>query len=213
MERKQFKISARTDNRIELRIIPGHFATPQSHITHYLDITMMKSRCSEAQRVARDLSHIYVASTPVDTIICMDGMEVVGAFLAQELTKAGVVSMNAHQTMYITTPEYNSMGQILFRDNTEMMVRNKNILILNGSITTGKTLYTAIESILYYGGRIRAITAIFSAVNKVADVPVYSIFQQKDVPSYQTYSSSRCPLCQAGQKIDALVNGYGYSKL
>ena len=44
MESKMFKIYARSDDRIQLKIYPGHFATPQSHITHFLDITTMKSR-------------------------------------------------------------------------------------------------------------------------------------------------------------------------
>ena len=42
MESKMFKIYARSDDRIQLKIYPGHFATPQSHITHFLDITTMK---------------------------------------------------------------------------------------------------------------------------------------------------------------------------
>lgn len=33
------KIYARNDNRIQLKMIPGHFVTSQSHITHYLDLT------------------------------------------------------------------------------------------------------------------------------------------------------------------------------
>lgn len=59
METKMFKIYARSDDRIQLKIYPGHFATPQSHITHYLDMTTMKSRCSEAQRIAQALSANY----------------------------------------------------------------------------------------------------------------------------------------------------------
>ena len=54
MESKMFKIYARSDDRIQLKIYPGHFATPQSHITHFLDITTMKSRSSEARRIAEE---------------------------------------------------------------------------------------------------------------------------------------------------------------
>ena len=121
--------------------------------------------------------------------------------------------MNAHQTIYITSPEHSSSGQLLFRDNTQMMIQNKNILILNGSVTTGETLSKAVQSILYYGGIIRGIAAIFSAVNSVAQLPVHSIFQQKDIPNYETYRFHDCPLCKNRQKLDAMVNGYGYSKL
>lgn len=213
METKMFKIYARCDDRIQLKIYPGHFATPQSHITHYLDMTTMKARCSEAQRIAAALAPNYETSIPIDTIVCMDGLEVVGAYLAEQLSHAGVLSMNAHQTMYIASPEFNSGGQMIFRDNVQMMIQGKNILILGGSITTGGTLNRAVESILYYGGRIRGIAAIFSAINKIADMPVHSVFHQKDIPNYDTYSAQDCPLCRNKQKIDAIVSSYGYSKL
>ena len=213
MESKMFKIYARSDDHIQLKIYPGHFATPQSHITHFLDITTMKSRSSEARRIAQALAANYEASIPVDTIVCMDGLEVVGAYLAEELTKAGVLSMNAHQTIYITSPEYNSVGQMIFRDNIQPMIYGKNVLILNGAITTGATLSRAVESILYYGGKIRGVAAIFSAVNSIAQLPVHSIFQQRDIPDYGSYKFHDCPLCKNKQKIDAIVNGWGYSKL
>ena len=86
------KIYARTDNRIQLKMIPGHFVTSQSHITHYLDLTTMKSRCAEAQRIASALAANYEASIPVDTIVCMDGLEVIGAYLAEELTRPSTSS-------------------------------------------------------------------------------------------------------------------------
>ena len=143
----------------------------------------------------------------------MDGLEVVGAYLAEELTKAGVLSMNAHQTIYVITPEFNSTGQMIFRDNYEPMINGKNILILNGSITTGSTLNRAIESVLYYGGKIRGVAAIYSSVDSVASLPVHSIFQSRDIPDYHSYRSDSCPMCKNRQKIDAIVSSYGYSML
>ena len=116
LEARMFKAYAKGDEKIQLKIIPGHFVTSQSHISHYLDMTTMKTRCAEASRIARLLSSRYETSTPVDSIICMDGLEVIGAFLAEELAKAGVLSMNAHKTIYIVTPEFNSNGQMIFRD-------------------------------------------------------------------------------------------------
>ena len=207
------KVYASSDNRIQLKVIPGHFVTSQSHITHYLDLTTMKSRTAEAQRIAHELASNYEVSIPIDTIICMDGLEVIGAYLSEELTKAGIFSMNAHQTIYVITPEFGNSGQLIFRDNYQPMIKGKNILILNGSITTGATLSKAVESVLYYGGIIRGVAAIFSKVDSVASLPVYSIFRAKDVPDYHSYSSSNCPLCQKKQKIDALVSSYGYSAL
>ena len=213
LEDRMFKVYAKGDEKIQLKIIPGHFVTSQSHISHYLDMTTMKTRCAEAARIAKLLSGRYETSTPVDSIICMDGLEVIGAFLAEELAKAGVLSMNAHKTIYIVTPEFNANGQVIFRDNIQHMVRNRNVVILMGSITTGATLRQCMESVLYYGGVIQGVSAIFSAVTKVAGLDINSVFYKQDVPNYESYPADQCPMCTKKEKIDAIVNGYGYSKL
>lgn len=213
LEDRMFKVYAKGDEKIQLKIIPGHFVTSQSHISHYLDMTTMKTRCAEAARIAKLLSGRYETSTPVDSIICMDGLEVIGAFLAEELAKAGVLSMNAHKTIYIVTPEFNANGQVIFRDNIQHMVRNRNVVILMGSITTGATLRQCMESVLYYGGVIQGVSAIFSAVTKVAGLDINSVFYKQDVPNYESYPADQCPMCKMKEKIDAIVNGYGYSKL
>ena len=111
------KMYSKSHPGIVLRTIPGHFVTPSSHINYYLDMTMLKARQSEALEVAKAMAESYVASTVVDTIVCMEGCEVIGAYLAEHLTRAGVLSMNAHKTIYITAPEINGAGQIIFREN------------------------------------------------------------------------------------------------
>ena len=121
--------------------------------------------------------------------------------------------MNAHKTIYIVTPEFNANGQMLFRDNIQHMIKNRNVVILMGSITTGVTLQQCIESVLYYGGKITGVSSIFSAVNKIAGIDINAVFYKQDVPDYESYSAEKCPMCKKKIKIDAIVNGYGYSKL
>jgi orotate phosphoribosyltransferase len=65
----------------------------------------------------------------------------------------------------------------------------------------------------YYGGIVEGVSAIFSASKSVNGVEINHIFGEKDIPDYQTYEFSVCPLCAKKQKIDAIVNSYGYSKL
>ena len=196
-----------------LRIARGHFATNHSHINYFVDITYQKTRLSEAKDSAHQLVSHFINDTPVDPILCLDGTAVLGTCLAEELTKSGFQTINAHQTIYVITPEFNSTGQMIFRDNYEPMINGKNILVLNGSITTGSTLNRAIESVLYYGGKIRGVAAIYSSVDSVATLPVHSIFQARDIPDYHSYRSDNCPLCKNRQKIDAIVSSYGYSVL
>ena len=120
-----------------LRVAKGHFATSHSHINYYIDVTTQKSRLSEAKAVAKELVSAYQHSTIVDTVLCLDGTQVIGTCLANELTKDGFTNMNAHKTIYIVTPEYTSGSQIILRDNLAPMVKGKHVLILAASITTG----------------------------------------------------------------------------
>ena len=113
-----------------LKAIPGHFVTPNSHVNYYLDMTTLKTRLSEASAAARELSAQIAVSTIVDTIVCIDGCEIIGAFLADELTRAGIYSMNTHKTIYIITPEFVSTGQLVFRENFLPMIKGKNVLLL-----------------------------------------------------------------------------------
>ena len=212
MDNRYVKIQTAGSN-VPIRIMPGHFATNHAHVNYYVDLTAMKSRISEAQEIARSMVEMYMFDTVVDTIVCLEGMEVIGAYLAQELTKSGFLSSNAHKTIYVITPEYNTNSQIIFRDNNLPMIRGKNVMILAASVTTGLTLNKGIESVQYYQGILQGISAIFSAVESVNEIPVKSVFSTKDIPEYQFYDYRSCPFCKAGKKLDGLINPFGYSAI
>lgn len=201
------------DKNLFLRVAKGHFATSYSHTNYYIDVTTQKTRLSEAKAVAKELVESYKSNTIVDTILCLDGTEVIGSCIAEELTKEDFINMNAHQTIYVVSPEYITGGQIIFRDNTMPMIANKHVLVLSASVTTGKTVQFAIDAIKYYNGSVAGVSAIFATLKECQGYPVTSIFDPNDLADYQTYNPHQCALCQQGKKIQALVNSYGYSKL
>ena len=207
------KIYSKAHPNIQLKAIPGHFVTPNSHVNYFLDMTTLKTRLSEASMVARELGRQVMISTVVDTIVCIDGCEIIGAFLAEELTRAGIYSRNAHKTIYIITPEYSTSGQMMFRDNYLPMVKDKNVLLLLASATTGKTVSKAIHTLTYYGASISGICAVFSAANSIVGIPVNSLFTTADIPDYMTYSSEKCAMCKENKPIDAFANAFGYSRI
>ena len=84
---------------IPLRIAKGHFATNHSHINYYIDMTYTKHRLAEARQAAKELAEDFKASTIVDTILCLDGTEVLGTCIAEELTSVGIQNMNKHETI------------------------------------------------------------------------------------------------------------------
>ncbi len=210
--KNELKVLTKNKN-LRLRVLRGHFATSHSHINYYIDVTMQKTRLSEAQAVAHELVSYYNTSTIVDTILCLDGMQVVGTCLAEELTKGGFVSINAHQTIYVVTPEHTTGSQLIFRDNIAPMIQGKHVLILAASVTTGYTANAAVEAIKYYGGHVAGISAIFATVDDCQGYTVHSAFNPNDLQDYASYPAHQCPQCANGEKIDALVNSFGYSKL
>ena len=210
---KYKKIPSKQYPNIVLRVIPGHFVTANSHVNYFIDMSLMKARQNEAMMIAKALSSNYVSTTIIDTILCIDGCDVIGAYLASFLTDAGIVSMNEHKTIYITTPEYTNTGQIIFRENLLPMIKDKHILLLLTTATTGKTVSGAIDAIQYYGGNVAGVSSIFSAAKKVYNFPIHSIFSTADIPDYQTYTASECKLCKENQPIDAIINGFGFSRI
>lgn len=207
------KITSKQHPSVALKAIPGHFVTPNSHVNYYLDMTTLKSRLSEASAAARELSTRIAVTTIVDTIVCIDGCEIIGAFLAEELTKAGIYSMNAHKTIYIITPEVVNTGQFVFRENVLPMVKGKNVLLLLASATTGQTIVKAMQTLRYYGASISGISAVFSTASSMMGIPIQALFTIADIPDYKVYDPEGCSLCKRGESIDAFANAFGYSTI
>ncbi|MGN1030235.1 MAG: orotate phosphoribosyltransferase [Butyricicoccaceae bacterium] len=214
LESRIIKFSSKKHgNVVPIKAIPGHFATNHSHINYYIDLTTLKARQTEAEQCAHAMAQQYMHDMIVDTIVCLDGMEVIGAFLAKELIKNGVISRNTSNSIYVITPERTANSQLIFRENVEPMIRDKNILLLMASVTTGISVHRGADILQYYGGILRGVSTIFSAVNHVDKIQVNSLYTPNDIPGYASYSRSECPYCKKKEPVEALVNSYGYSKL
>ena len=209
MEERAQKIVSGKNSQVSIDIIPGHYATNHSHVNYYVDLTSIKTSVKTARNAAHELgaefSNIYV-----DTIICLEGTEILGAFLAETLSHTGI---NQNNDINLVTPEMNAVNQMIFRDNTQKKIWGKKILLLISSASTGQTINRAIDCLQYYSGELVAVGAIFSAIKDVDGIEVKSIFTDNDLPHYDNYAANECPLCKKGIKVDALINSYGYSKL
>ena len=206
------KLPVRRGN-VPLRVARGHFATNHSHINYYIDITCAKSHLVEAQAVAKQLVTTFKNSTAIDTILCLDGTAVIGTCLADELTRSGFRSVNDQETICVVEPEFGVNNQMLFRDNIQPMIRNKHVLVLMASCTTGYTAKKGIETIGYYGGEVVGVAALYSMTDEVCGQKVHSVFSKADLPDYESYDYKDCPYCKQGRRLDALVNSHGYSWL
>lgn len=213
MEARSIDVIAKSNSEVKIKVIPGHFATTHSHVNYYIDMTGAKVQHKMGKLIAQELSKQYIESVSIDSIVCMDSTEMIGGFLADELSGSQSHSINAGKNINIITPEFNSTGQMIFRDNIQRMIWGKNIVLLIASATTGKTINRALECIRYYNGSIAGISAIFSAIDSLADIQINRVFSNEDLSDYLTYRSVDCPYCNAKMKIDAIINSYGYSKI
>ncbi len=207
MEKRAYEIFSSINRSVSVTVIPGHFATKHSHISHCVDMTKVKSQLTSAKAAAKMFAAMLI-STPVDTIISLDRMKMVGAYLAEELSNGGI---NVSQNISVISPEITN-DKMLLRDNFLPYVKHKHVLILTASTSTGLTVESVAEGVTYYGGEPVGIAAVFGAKFE-SKVPVLTLFGTEDVPGFKSYPPVDCPFCKKGVKVDAVVNSYGYSKI
>lgn len=214
MENKLSDIRSSRNPKSRIKVMEGHFVTSHSHINLYIDMSTVKHRHNNAKETAKVLAEQYLASRSIDTIVCMDGTELIAAYMAEILADpSNMISINSKKNISVITPEYNNVGQMIFRNNTQRMIKHMQVLLLSASTTTGKTIDQAVECVTYYEGTVCGIASIFSAVDRIHGIDVNAVFHSSDLPAYETYSHYDCPHCKRGQKVDAIVNSYGYSIL
>ena len=212
MEEK-FVVSSTKNPKIVMEVTPGHFTTNVSHVSHYLDLGPLKHNIFAARDIARELAAQYISCELIDTIICMEGTEIIGAYLAEELVQEGTLIMNEDSNIYVISPMNNINGQLVFQKNEQHLIENKNIILLVSSVSSGKTVHRALECLSYYEGRLVGISALFAATPHIYDYDVNAIFTEEDIPDYYYSRVEECIMCHDGIKLDAIINNEGYNEL
>ena len=136
MENKAYELFAKRNNQVRIRVIPGHFATQHSHVNYCVDMTRVKSEARLARVTARLFAESF-SNVPVDTIITLERMKMVGAFLAEEFTNS--TGINMKQEIAVISPEFTADEKLILRDNLVPYVKGRHVLILAATATTGIT--------------------------------------------------------------------------
>lgn len=213
METKPYAISLDRNPSVSTTVIPGHFTTSNAHVNYYLDLSKMKSNASVAREVARELAVAYLSNSIVETIVCMENTKVIGAYLAEELLQHGMTSVNSGGEIHVVTPMSNINGKLVFYDSELEWITNKNVLLLTASVSSGRTLDSALECLAYYRGIIAGISALFLVTPSRLEKEVHALFTSDDLPEYTISCPSQCNMCKAGMKLDAIISSEGYTKI
>lgn len=209
-----YTITYPKNENVFIHVMPGHFISANNHINYYVGTSDIKHNLNVSTQAAKLMAEYYsINGIDVDTVLCLYETQALGAYLAQELSNSTMMAPNPDQTVFVVGSEYDAAGNLIFRDNLRRMIYGKNVVVLISCITSGRTVERAIESVRYYGGKVAGISSVFSMQSKISGVPVSSLFTTDDIPGYISYPSHDCPLCQKGVPVDAISNGYGYSKI
>ena len=204
-------VSAKGNRKIRLNIYPGHYATSHAHVDNYFSMTEVRTDCAMAAEAA-DVLASYFRYSPVDTVISLEYTQIIGAFVAQNLSAPGR-DINSGADIHVVTPQVNSNNQLTFSSDMQPYVTGKNVLLLLSTVSTGRSLARAAECIRYYGGNLGGIASIFSAIGESGGMPVRSIFTSADLSSYNSYQSDQCPFCKNGRKLDGFITTAGYTEI
>ena len=209
-----YTITYPKNENVFIHVMAGHFISANNHINYYVGTSDIKHNLNVSTQAAKLMAEYYSTNgIDVDTVLCLYETQALGAYLAQELSNSTMMAPNPDQTVFVVGSEYDAAGNLIFRDNLRRMIYGKNVVVLISCITSGRTVERAIESVRYYGGKVAGISSVFSMQSKISSVPVSSLFTTDDIPGYISYPSHDCPLCQKGVAVDAISNGYGYSKI
>ncbi|MDD6673782.1 MAG: orotate phosphoribosyltransferase [Eubacteriales bacterium] len=209
-----YTITYPKNENVFIHVMAGHFISANNHINYYVGTSDIKHNLNVSTQAAKLMAEYYSTNgIDVDTVLCLYETQALGAYLAKELSNSTMMAPNPDQTVFVVGSEYDAAGNLIFRDNLRRMIYGKNVVVLISCITSGRTVERAIESVRYYGGNVAGISSVFSMQSKISSVPVSSLFTTDDIPGYISYPSHDCPLCQKGVPVDAISNGYGYSKI
>jgi orotate phosphoribosyltransferase len=212
MDSEFFTVLSQKNPKISVRVVAGHFATNSAHRSHYIDIFDLMASASVARDAARELAVPYRSSTFVDAIVYMDNTEILAAFLADELLQAGMSVMNEGSEILLLTPMVSSDGHFIFHRNIQEKIKNKNVVLMVASLSTGATVSQMQECLSYYGCKLVGISAVFSVFSELDGREIHSLFDCADIPDYHFYKPSECRMCREGMKIDAIISSGGYTK-
>ena len=210
MERRAYNIPLQKNPNISIRVIPGHFATSNAHATHFLDVNYLKSSSTAAREVAGELAIPY-SSAYVETIVCMEKTEIIGAYLAEELTRSGFSPLSGGE-IFIVTPTAGVNKKLIFQDNVVDHIADRKIILLVASISSGRTVESALECLAYYGGEIAGISTLYLASGRGLGKDVHALFKSDDIPGYKLTNINDCEMCGSGRKLDAMITSEGYTR-
>ena len=92
MDERLVDLRSTKNPKARIKIMKGHFATSNSHINTYIDMSTVKVRHNNSREAAKVIAAEYMHTASVDTIVCLEETDVIGTFLAEQLADSNRMS-------------------------------------------------------------------------------------------------------------------------
>ena len=180
-----YTIPCNRNEDVFIHAIPGHYVTASAHLNYYVGTSDIKHNRVVSVEAAKLLAEYYsVRNMDVDTVLCLYETQALGAYMAQELASPSMLAPNPDLQVYVLGPEYDTQGNMIFRDNLRRMIQGKNVVVLISCITSGRTVERAVQSARYYGGNVIGISSVFSAAKELCGLVASMVLRCDDCISY-----------------------------
>lgn len=192
-EERDIQILAKTLKRVDVYHKDGHFIySTGNHGSVYIDKNKLFPHPVITNQVCEYLGKVIV-DLEVDAII---GPSSGGIILSQGVAR--YLSVNKKKEVLSLYMDKVEGGDFKMKRNYNNLVKDKNVIIVDDGILTGKTIKKIIQETLLCHANILAVIAIFKKANLTAvdlGVPLFmSIFSENYDET--TWSPAECPLCK-----------------
>ena len=113
MDERLVDLRSTKNPKARIKIMKGHFATSHSHINTYIDMSTVKVRHNNCRETAKVFADEFAHTTMVDTIVCLEETDTIGAFMAEQLADVSIHSLSHGNNISIVSPEYHDFLRMI----------------------------------------------------------------------------------------------------
>ena len=173
------------------------------HMAAYVNKDYLYPHTEETSQVGKLFAEKF-KNTPIDVVV---GPAVGGIILCQ-WTAYHLSKLKKKEVLAVFTEKLPDENQV-FKRGYDMYVKNKNVLVVEDTTTTGGSVRRTVDSVKAAGGTVVAVCVMINRDPKIVDdKAVGAPFHSLAIYEFPSYESADCPLCKSGVPVNTKI-GHG----
>ncbi|MDD2955337.1 MAG: hypothetical protein PHD67_03355 [Oscillospiraceae bacterium] len=177
-----------------LTVTREHAAEPGCHMNRRVGTAGLRHSGKLAREAARLLAAPYQAGALVELILCEQGCEVVGSFLACELSGGNALSLNRGCDIRVAAFRWEEERPVLLEPEP---LSGQSVLLLADRLFPPDKALCCAQWAAAQEAALSGVCALFGTPGKVGWRRVHCLFSAVEVPGFHFWPEEECPLCRA----------------